>query len=450
MPKPRLRIITTNDFYGSYFSRPASYGRQPGAQSLVNTVNRLREDAPASLWVDDGDFAQGGPLAAASSGTFGFSAVRELGIDVSAIGNHEFDWGEQHLRRWGHEAGFPLLSANYDVGLPPYAVLAAGSTTVGVIGLTHPTVGQFNDTLHGSQPDPVSLIEELSRDLRSSGVDVVILAIHDGVDWTTTPEGPLRIDTRRIESFCAAVAPHVQAVIGGHTLGRYVGHLGGVPFVHPWAFGAEVGVLDLDEDGSWTVDGVMLGEDEDWRGAGSDVHATLAAEIVGESATPLSVKPFHSNSLVEVMAAGMSRLTEADVAVVFPQQLQTMQSPIDGTFAYIAAGEISEADVLRAVPFVGDVIDQTVLVFEATGEEVEALLEAASGERPTNVDVALSPETWGGPAVARRDSSNGLLSVAMASLYSEQRLAEEWIGRPLDCSPTSFGLADALRAGVAR
>ena len=78
------------------------------------------------------------------------------------------------------------------------------------------------------------------------------------------------------------------------------------------------------------------------------------------------MKPFHSNSLAEAMAAGMSTLTWADVAVVFPQQLQNMQSPIDGTaFAYIAAGEIQrEADVLRAVPFVGDVIDQSVLVFE--------------------------------------------------------------------------------------
>jgi 2',3'-cyclic-nucleotide 2'-phosphodiesterase (5'-nucleotidase family) len=448
MSKPSLRIITTNDFYGSYFSRPASYGRQPGAQSLVNMVARLREEVPASLWVDDGDFAQGGPLAPASAGTYGFAAVRELGIDVSAIGNHEFDWGEQHLTRWAGEPGFALLSANYDVGLPPYAVLNAGPFSVGVIGLTHPGVGQFNDTLDKSQPAPVELVADLSAELRTSGVDVVILAIHDGVDWATTRDGPLAIDTGRMQAFCASVAGHVEAVIGGHTLGQHIGHLAGVPFVHPWAFGAEVGVLDRQADGSWEVVGVMLGEDEDWRGAGTDVHSALAAEIVGESATPLSVKPFHSNSLAEVMASGMSRLTEADIAVVFPQQLQTMQSPIDGTFAYLAAGEISEADVMRVVPFVGEVIDQTVLVFEATRAEVVALLEAAAGKRPTDVDVALSPQTWGGPAIVRRGGGNGVVSVAVASLYSEARLAEKWVGRSLEWNATSFGLRDALRAGV--
>ncbi len=453
MPDPSLRIITTNDFYGSYFSRPTSYGRQPGAQSLVSTVNRLRDEVPASLWVDDGDFAQGGPLAPASGGAYGFAAVRELGIDVSAIGNHEFDWGEQHLRRWSHEPGFPLLSANYDVGLPATVIVTAGSFTIGVIGLTHPTVGQFNEELTRAQPAAAGLVAELSAELKRSGVDIVILAIHDGVDWTTTKDGPLAIDTSRIERFCANVRGQVEVVIGGHTLGRHIGHLAGVPFVHPWAFGAEVGVLDRYDDGSWQVCGVMLEVDEDWRGAGSDVHTSLAGEIVGESHVPLAVKPFHSNSLIEVMAAGMSQLTKADVSIVYPQQLQTMQAPIDGTFAYIAAGQISEADVMRAIPFIGDVIDQTILVFEATTSEVESLLDAASGMRPTNVDVALSPEMWGGPAVVRRDNghgSNGVVSVAMASLYSERRLAEEWIGRALEWTGTRFGLRDALRAGVSR
>ena len=444
-----LRIITTNDFYGSYFARPTSYGSQPGARSLVNAVTRLREEVPASLWVDDGDFAQGGPLAPASDGTFGFAAVAELGIDVAAIGNHEFDWGERHLRRWSAQPGFPLLAANYEIGLPSHAVLPAGPYQVGVIGLTHPGLGQFNDGLARHQPDPVETIAPLARRLREDGADVVLVAIHDGVDWTTTVAGPLRNDLARMERFCAAIAGDVDAVIAGHSLGRHMGALGGLPFAQPWAFGAEVGVLDRAADGSWTVKGVMLAADEDWDGAGSGVHAALAAEIVGEAAEPLVVKPHHSNSLVEAMARGLARLGEADVSLVFPQQLQTMQAPIDGAFAYIEAGPVSEADVMRAIPFVGEGVCQDVFACEVTREELESLLDAASGRRPTDVDVALSPETWGGPAVERRNGSNGLVTLAMASLYSEGRLAEEWVGRELEWERTGVDLRDALRAGVA-
>jgi 2',3'-cyclic-nucleotide 2'-phosphodiesterase (5'-nucleotidase family) len=403
MTDTTLRIVTTNDFYGSYFARPASYGLQPGARSLVNTVERLREEVPNSLWVDDGDFAQGGPLAPASEGTYGFAAVAELGIDVSAIGNHEFDSG----------------------------------------------LGQFNDSLAPSQPDPASVIAPLASRLRDEGADVVIVAIHDGVDWTTTPAGPLNIDSSRIERFCASIADGVDAVIGGHSLGRFVGELGGIPFVQPWAFGAEVGVMDRREDGSWEVRGVMLEEDEDWDGAGADLHASLAAEVVGEAPEPLIVRPHHSISLAEAMARGMSKATGADVSIVFPQQLQTMQSPIDGAFAYLAAGPVSEADVMRVVPFTGDVICQDVFACELTGAELGSLLEAASGKRPTDGDVALSPETWGGPAVVRNGSPNGVVSVAMASLYSERALAEQWVGRSPEWSLTGVDLRDALRAGVA-
>jgi hypothetical protein len=445
----RLRIITTNDFYGSYFARPTSYGLQPGARSLVNAVARLREEAPASLWIDDGDFAQGGPLAPASEGTYGFAAVAELGIDVSAIGNHEFDWGEEHLRRWSAEPGFPLLAANYEIGLPSHVVLDAGPYSVAVIGLTHPGVGQFNDSLAKTQPDSAQVIRPLARELREAGADAVVVAIHDGVDWTTTAEGPLQVDTRRIEGFCASIANEVDAVIGGHSLGRFVGELGGVPFVQPWAFGAEVGVLDRDDDGRWSAHGVMLEEDWDWAGAGAGVHAALQEQVVGETAEPLIVRPHHSISLAEAMARGISKTTEADVSIVFPQQLQTMQSPIDGAFAYLAAGPVTECDVLRVVPFVGDAVCQDVFVCELTAPELDALLTAASGQRPTDVDVALSPETWGGPAVVRRNGAEGLVSVAMASLYSERELAERWLGRAPEWERTGFDLRDALRAGVA-
>ena len=44
----------------------------------------------------------------------------------------------------------------------------------------------------------------------------------------------------------------------------------------------------------------------------------------------------------------------------------------------------------------------------------------------------------GGSARKRHD---GVVSVAMANLYSEQRLAEGWIGRELEWNKTDVGLA---------
>ncbi|MEN2742725.1 metallophosphoesterase [Microbacterium sp. X-17] len=450
--KPRVRIVTTNDLFGSFFHRRTSYGVQPGARSLVNAVDSLRSGAEASLWVDGGDFAQGGPLAPASGGTYGFATFRELGIDVATIGNHEFDWGEEHARRWLGEAGVPIVVANYDIGLPSTVLLDAGGVGVGVIGLTHPALQQFNSTLSGDQLAPEVLVPDLARSLRTSGADVIVTVIHDGVDWTTTVQGPLQIDTGRIEALVTSLRGHTDVLLGGHTLGRFIGTLADVPFVQPWAFGAEVGVLDWNADGSWTTFGVMLEEtDNPWTGPGASANWALSHEVVGEISQPLAVRPWHDNSLAESMARGIAANTGADISLVFPQQLQTMQSPIDGTFAFLPAGQVSEADILRVVPFITDHVCQDVFVSEMTLGELEVLLECASGARPVEVDVALSPKTWGGPAVARNRQRTGqTISVAMASLYSERALAESWIGRTLNWDPTGTDLRAALRTDVAR
>lgn len=448
--KPLLRIITTNDFFGSFFARQTSYGTQPGARSLVNTVDRLRNGARGALWIDAGDFAQGGPLAPASQGVQGFTATGELGIDIATIGNHEFDWGAQHARRWASTMPFPIVVANYDIGLPGTKILeTSAGIAVGVIGMTHPTLYQFNDRLERNQPTPTELVPTLAQELRNQGADTVIMAIHDGVDWTTTSKGPLSIDTTRIETMCRALAGHVDAIVGGHTLGRFIGHLAGVPFVQPWAFGAEVGVVDLLETGEWVTNGVMLPIDADWTGAGEAENAALVNDVIGTISEPLMVKPWHDISLAESMSRGMSTNTRADVSLVFSQQLQTMQAPIDGAFAYIRAGAVTEADVLRAVPFVTDDICQDVFVSEMSEVELGTLLACASGQRETDVDVALSPKTWGGPAITRRNKTgSGTVSVAMASLYSERQLAETWVGRQLDWVPTGTDLRDALRSDV--
>ena len=120
-----VRILTTNDFVGSFFPQPTSYGRLPGAAALQATVDDLRTEAGGGLWIDTGDLAQGSALGALSDGVWPFLALRELSIDVAVAGNHELDWGAAHLRRWGAELPFPLLAANLrarppgDAAAPP-------------------------------------------------------------------------------------------------------------------------------------------------------------------------------------------------------------------------------------------------------------------------------------------------------------------------------------------
>jgi 2',3'-cyclic-nucleotide 2'-phosphodiesterase (5'-nucleotidase family) len=94
---PDIRLLLTNDFFGSFATQVTSWGTLPGGDALRAEVDRLREGARASAWVDVGDFAGGGPLAPATDGELSWAAAAKLGFDAAIPGNHEFDLGAARL-----------------------------------------------------------------------------------------------------------------------------------------------------------------------------------------------------------------------------------------------------------------------------------------------------------------------------------------------------------------
>src|SRR4051794_29143530 len=160
-----VRIITTNDFVGSFFPQPTSYGELPGGAALQATVDDVRTEAGGALWVDTGDLAQGSALGALSDGTWPFLALRELSVDVAVVGNHELDWGEAHLRRWSRELPFGLLAANLDLGLPATRLLEPG---LGVIGLSLPSMAELHPGTT-VDADSLGLVARHAAALRADG-----------------------------------------------------------------------------------------------------------------------------------------------------------------------------------------------------------------------------------------------------------------------------------------
>src|SRR5215213_8705495 len=146
-PATRLRIIGTNDFHGALEPRTDSRGvRRGGAAYLATAIRRARAEciAPAceSLLVDGGDEFQGTP---ASNLAFGRPIARlfdRLGYAAAALGNHEFDWGQDTLRARMRDVRYPFLGANvrYADGrdvpwIRDDTLIVRGRLKVGVIGL---------------------------------------------------------------------------------------------------------------------------------------------------------------------------------------------------------------------------------------------------------------------------------------------------------------------------
>lgn len=430
--KDTVRIVNTNDFFGSYAPMKTSYGWLPGGEGLKQTVERLREGQP-TIWADDGDFAEGGPLAPATDGMGGFEAAADLGIDVGVVGNHEFDWSLEHLQEHASKVGYSLLCANADAGLPATHVTPTETGDVGFIGLTNPMANVYAPGAPEPNPDLERIVTEASERLRKDGVDFVVVLFHDGVDVLHDNRGRPAMGVERFIDSCRPWVHSVDAVVAGHTLGNFFGHLEGVPVCLPWAFGSEVGVIELTrgEQPSQTY-GVPTDPGGPWTGAGAGLIERAESEVLGYLDDPLYRVPFARSSLLDYMALALRESTDADAAAVAGVEGGFHQPPLDGVLSFLPEGEVTEADLLRVVYW----LDDSTVRVELTPAELAAFQKA---------ELDYSPQGWG-VDLSGADTTQRSLMVAMSS-WSASKL-EGWLGREMELEETSIGLHDTVRTAV--
>jgi 5'-nucleotidase len=137
----KLVIIHTNDTHG--FDQ-----RAKGINGMA-TVSALKKDYEAKgytvLLLDAGDAIQDNNLVNFSKGKSAIHFMNACGYDAMALGNHEFDYGQDVLAQRVKEAKFPMLAANIYVTatgknlVGSTAILNKGNYKIGVVGLTTPS-----------------------------------------------------------------------------------------------------------------------------------------------------------------------------------------------------------------------------------------------------------------------------------------------------------------------
>jgi 2',3'-cyclic-nucleotide 2'-phosphodiesterase (5'-nucleotidase family) len=417
-----LRVVTTHDFCCAYPPSPTSYGSLPGGEGLKRALDALREQGPI-IRADAGDFAAPGALATLSGGKAGFAAAADLGIDVGVVGNHEFEWGVEHLRTHAPQTGFPLLCANApEVGLPPTAVVETDRGIVGFVGLTCPDPEVYVSA-PSLDPDLAGVAIGHAEELRASGAEWVVALLHDGVDWHFGREG-YEAHPERFSKVCRPWAHAVDAIFASHTLGRWLGQVEGTPVVQPWPFGVELGVVELargDEPRVYCVTPEAGGR---WAGAGGGFLEEATSRVLGELHEPLLSRSGGPAPLADFFARALREATGAHAAGV---DMLASQPPVDGVLSYLPAGPVSEADVLRLYPWP----DATV-----TGEiEEEEVRKVAQASWPWPWSV------WGFDAADRFGAGTATLAVVEGDAVAH---VERVLGRPVGWRRTGVGLREVV------
>ena len=285
--KPKaLSIVGLNDFHGQLTSTTRTYDNGiaasvGGASQLATMFDEEAAQLPGrTLLLSGGDnVGASPPNSALLQDTPTIDVENAWGLDATAFGNHEFDYGLDRVRQHEARANFPFLSANivdattgdYPDLVKPSTVFRVGGERVGVIGATvqnTPELVAAGNTAGLSFLNEAQSIKQESMRLRQRGVRIQIVVIHNGpnpgsntvgltpgVPW----EGPINDIVDQLQDTT------IDLVIAGHThnIANYV--RGRIPIVE----GVNAG-------GSYTVGQLLLRHgDVRWTGATTRISKDL-------------------------------------------------------------------------------------------------------------------------------------------------------------------------------
>ncbi|MFE1838300.1 bifunctional metallophosphatase/5'-nucleotidase [Streptomyces sviceus] len=220
-----------------------SKGNSVGVARVATLIKQQREAKGEEhvLLVDAGDIIQGTSLA------YYFARVRpitdkgapkhpmavamnHMRYDAAALGNHEFNYGIEVLRKFESQCRFPLLGANaldaktLRPAFQPYTVKricvpGAPDIKVGILGLTNPGIALWDkDNVSGKMVFP-GLVEQAKKyvpRLRALGCDVVFLTDHSGLDGSSSYGDELPY-VENASNLVAQQVPGIDAILVGHT-----------------------------------------------------------------------------------------------------------------------------------------------------------------------------------------------------------------------------------------
>lgn len=207
-----LTILYSSEHHGTL--QPLEHGpfkNLGGVARRATLIEQVRKEVDHVLLVDTGDLLVGTALSSVFRGEPDIAAMNVMGYDAVAVGNHDFDYGTEHLNSLQKEARFPFLCTNVRPKRPDvckrFIVKTVGPVRIGLIGLIGK--GNFPDTFNRATvrevdfQDPIEAAKALAAELRDR-VDLMVAVTHQ--------------DTEE-DLLLAKSVPALDVVIGGHTQG---------------------------------------------------------------------------------------------------------------------------------------------------------------------------------------------------------------------------------------
>lgn len=358
-----INFYSLNDFHGAIEYQT---GKQAGISRIGNYLMTEKANNPNTTFIlSSGDMWQGSVDSNLNHGALMTEMMNKIGFDSMAIGNHEFDWGEEYIRTNQKNMNFPLLGCNiFYKGtqnspdyLKPYTTITKGDVKIGIIGSVQVGIGSSILRSISNKFDyllPNDYIKKYSDILFTvEKCDAVILSTHDGnyggyKDLTTVSTVSKR--------------NYVDGIFLGHDHQVYNDSLNGVPYSEGGSSGKMIANITLKiknhnviESSNEVIDCINnCTQENNELNAIYDVYKpgieVIKNKVVGNAPS------YISKSDVGLIAAKsiyhyINKHTEE-----FDYKVNFTCTNAGGVRTYINAGEVTYGEIYQCLPFDNNIV----------------------------------------------------------------------------------------------
>jgi 5'-nucleotidase len=249
----QLKILAINDFHGNIASTSSSFGGTGRADFLAANIQAAVQGVDNSIFVSAGDLIGASPLISAlfhDEPTI--EAMNLMGLNINAVGNHEFDEGSAELVRLqtggSHPvdgdldgdsfagAEFEFLGANVvfdetgETIFPSYTVREYGGVQVAFIGMTlegTPSIVTSMGVAGLTFNDEAETVNALVPQLQADGIEAIVVLLHEGGFSSGGQNDCAGGLTGAIADIVPQFDDAVDLVITGHTNDEFICEIDG-------------------------------------------------------------------------------------------------------------------------------------------------------------------------------------------------------------------------------
>ncbi|MDP4182138.1 MAG: 5'-nucleotidase C-terminal domain-containing protein [Bacillota bacterium] len=385
-------LVEITDFHGQLLD---STGKLYVGAALSKAVKDIRSNNPdKTLVLGGGDLYQGTPISNVLHGVPVQNVFSDMGMELTALGNHEFDWNlNTIINETMKDASYKIICANlYNKGTDKrvfdgYKVVTKDGVRIAVIGaITNetPTIVMPAYAADYEFRDAASEISSTASKIRlNNEADVVLALIHEGGSGLNQVVSKLH---------------GVDAIFGGHSHST-------LDTVLKDADGKNIPALNANSSGKGYIDLKMtIGADNKISFSSSGNYKSLSVtsttpidldakkiidaaniaigpvfnEVIGKTTEALtsnqSGQPYGESQLGNWISGVIRNYANADVALANNGGIRL--SPIQ-------AGDITVGTIFTLMPF-----DNTICTVNMTGAQLKVLLEQAVQDDGKGIQVS--------------------------------------------------------------